>query len=100
MERAHWGPNLDLTDKLWIQQKQNSEQDECGNRNLLVTMEMRETSLVPRMFNFDKSLISGWIKINLTFQTALFLKAGYLWATELKISLPLSRCHRPVRGHS
>lgn len=52
------------------------------------------------MFNFDKSLISGWIKINLTFQTALFLKAGYLWATELKISLPLSRCHRPVRGHS
>ena len=62
MERGHWGPNLGLTEKFWIEQKQNSEQDECGNRNLLVTMEMRETSLVPRMLENLPVIQETWVQ--------------------------------------
>ena len=62
MERGHWGPNLGLTEKFWIQRKQNSEQDECGNRNLLVTMEMRETSLVPRMLENLPVIQETWVQ--------------------------------------
>ena len=55
-------PNLDLTLKFWIQQKQNSEQDECGNRNLLGTMKMRETYLVPRMVKNLPAMQETWVQ--------------------------------------
>ena len=62
MERSHLGPNLDLTLKFWIQQKQNSEQDECGNRNLLETMEMKETFLVPQMVKNLPAVQEMWVQ--------------------------------------
>ena len=61
--RTDWkGATGGLTEKVWIQQKQNSEQDGCGNRNLLVTMEMRETSLVPRMLKNLPAMQETWVQ--------------------------------------